>query len=83
MIKISVDENACVGCELCCDKCPTEVLAFDETEGTAKVGKQEDCIQCLSCFYVCPATAIDHKGAELCPDFYRDIETIGFAKGTL
>jgi L-aspartate semialdehyde sulfurtransferase ferredoxin len=83
MIKISIDEKACVGCELCCDRCPTEVLDFDRTGGTAIVVKQEDCIQCLSCYYLCPATAVEHEGAEQCPDFHRDIETLGFAKGIL
>jgi NAD-dependent dihydropyrimidine dehydrogenase PreA subunit len=83
MIKITVDEEACVGCGLCRETCPTEVLALNEAEGIIEVVKPRDCIQCLSCYYVCPATAIEYEGAELCPDFYRSVDDIRFIKGIL
>ena len=83
MIRLEIDEDACVGCELCCERCPTGVLAYEKAESTARVNKQEDCIQCLTCYYVCPAAAITYRGAELCPDFHRDIGAIRFIKGVL
>jgi L-aspartate semialdehyde sulfurtransferase ferredoxin len=83
MIEIRIDEEACVGCGLCADECPTEVLAFDDAEKVAKVVKLGDCIQCLSCYYVCPATAVEYTDAELCPDFYRDVEAIDMAEGII
>jgi NAD-dependent dihydropyrimidine dehydrogenase PreA subunit len=83
MIEISVDEKACVGCGFCAEECPTEVLSFDKVSRVPRVVKQEDCVQGLSCYYICPATAIGFAGADLCPDFYRDLEILNMSEGLL
>lgn len=81
-IKIEIDENACVGCGLCVDTCPTEVFEMTEIIKTgqekriAMVKKVNDCIECLSCTYICPATAVECKDVSLVKNFYRKIETI-------
>ena len=39
MIEISIHAEACRGCELCVDVCPTDVLAFDAATRKAKVSE--------------------------------------------
>jgi ferredoxin len=93
-INIKIDENACVGCELCTDICPTEVFEMIEVikknqiKNVARVKEKarekeevKDCIGCLSCTYICPATAIECKNVHLVKNFYRDLETIEKLKG--
>jgi ferredoxin len=42
MAKITIDENACVGCGLCVNNCPD---CFEMGEGVAKV-KSNECTSC-------------------------------------
>lgn len=83
MIEIRIDEKACVGCELCVDDCPTEVFTFDSEKKIPIVSKKDDCIECLTCAYVCPAAAVEYSNAYICPDFYRDVEILKMAEGIL
>jgi NAD-dependent dihydropyrimidine dehydrogenase PreA subunit len=80
MIEIGIDEEACVGCGFCVEECPTEVLTFDKVSRVPRVVKPEDCIQCLSCCYICPATAVELRGADLCTDFYRNLEILNMTE---
>ncbi len=74
MIRIEIHEDACRGCKLCVDVCPTEVFSFDETACKARVKEAQDCIGCLSCAFVCPAAALRHEGIHAVKNFYRDVE---------
>ena len=74
MVEITIDENACCGCELCVDVCPTDVLEYDKGTQKAKVKTPEDCIGCLSCTYVCPAGAIRQENLHVVKNFYRDLD---------
>ena len=51
-----VDEDKCVGCELCVDVCPTEV--FEMNDGKASPVNAEECLGCESCIEVCEESAI-------------------------
>jgi L-aspartate semialdehyde sulfurtransferase ferredoxin len=72
MIEIKIDEQACVGCTLCVDKCPTKVFEFDETKAVPRVVKPGECFGCLSCSEICPATAIRHEGVTHSENHYYD-----------
>ena len=56
MIKISIDENKCMGCSYCVDACPEGVL--DIVDGFSKVVNPQNCQACRSCEIVCLHEAI-------------------------
>lgn len=74
MVEVIVKKEACRGCQICSDICPTDVFAFDTDEQTVSVVKQEDCIGCLSCTYLCPSTAIVQLDVHHVKNFYRDLD---------
>ncbi|RME40569.1 MAG: ferredoxin family protein [Deltaproteobacteria bacterium] len=72
MPEIRIAEECCRGCRLCLDVCPVEVFGFDEARERAQVVAADDCIACLSCAFICPATAIELTGYHAVKNFYRD-----------
>ena len=72
MIQIQIDEQACRGCEICIDACPTHVFAFDEKKRLPEVRKPAACFGCLACAEQCPANAIRHEGVARAVNFYYD-----------
>jgi len=79
MITITVDEKACVGCELCVDTCPTKVFAYDQANAVLKVDKGAACFGCLACSEICPAAAISHDGVALSDSTYADSYALALA----
>jgi ferredoxin len=77
MLEINVHEQACRGCEMCVDICPTAVFEFDADKRLCVVKHADDCIACLSCAYICPSGAITHSGCHMVKNFYRDLEFCG------
>ena len=75
-VRIDIREDACRGCGLCVDVCPTAVLVLDEAGRKAKVKTAEDCIACLSCAYLCPSGTIRHADHHLVKNFYRDLDFV-------
>lgn len=71
MITISIDEKACVGCELCVLICPTKVYSFDAERGVPKVDKPKECFGCRYCAEECPADALTHDGLIRSRHFYH------------
>lgn len=55
--KITINNKYCKGCENCIEFCPKGVLILNSFL-KAEVQKEEDCIGCLKCEYVCPDYAI-------------------------
>jgi Fe-S-cluster-containing hydrogenase component 2 len=74
MIQIALHEQACRGCQMCVDLCPTKVFSYDEVNSKATVNHNEDCIGCLSCAYLCPSGALTHEGHLIVRNFYRDMD---------
>jgi len=62
--KPSILKKVCVGCALCVENCPVDVLALraprshGDTEIVAELTKPEKCIGCGICADVCPVEAI-------------------------
>jgi len=51
-----IDQEACIGCGTCVDKCFNAVLELNDADKAERVG--EDCIGCGVCAYFCPENAI-------------------------
>lgn len=55
---IKVDQDTCIGCQLCYITCPTGSYEMEEGKAVWKYG-MEVCSECGVCRYVCPVNAID------------------------
>ncbi|HIR02186.1 MAG TPA: 4Fe-4S binding protein [Candidatus Aveggerthella stercoripullorum] len=51
-----INEEECIGCGICVDACPQEVL--EVTGGTVAVANEDSCIACGDCVEECPMGAI-------------------------
>ena len=51
-----INTDECIGCGVCVDACPMEVL--DASSGAAEVVNGGDCIGCGECLETCPMGAI-------------------------
>ena len=78
MIKITVDENSCVGCGLCVKDCPMKV--FELRDGRSVPVRPEDCMGCLSCHEICPAQALEHSGIYPAKRHYIDMRVCEMLK---
>jgi ferredoxin len=52
-----VDQDACIGCGTCVDKCFNGVLELNDDDKAERVG--EECVGCGVCAYFCPENAIN------------------------
>ncbi len=76
LIKITIDEDACVGCELCVDECPTDVFDFNKEKQIPEIVREKECFGCLSCSEICPAAAITHKDIEHSEEYHHNEENL-------
>lgn len=51
-----VTTDDCIGCGICVDECPNEVLEL--IDGVASLVNDDDCIGCAECEEACPMGAI-------------------------
>ncbi|MDD6729831.1 4Fe-4S binding protein [Hugonella massiliensis] len=56
MSKPLISTDDCIGCGICVDACPQEVLEVDG--GVCVVANEESCIACGDCLEECPMGAI-------------------------
>lgn len=56
MARPLIDEDECIGCGICVDACPQEVL--EVSGGVVEVVNEEACIACSDCLEECPMGAI-------------------------
>ncbi len=58
MPTVTIEEAGCRDCGLCVEICPTDVFEEDGGRKLAKVVRQDDCIGCTSCVYLCPSRCL-------------------------
>ena len=73
---VSIDREACNGCEECLEVCTTDVLEM--RSGKAALVHAEECIGCESCVEICEQKAIcvEETGVEMsdtCKMLLKDI----------
>lgn len=72
MVKVKVDEDACVGCGSCVEDCPNDVYELDNENGKTIVVNEVDCMACLSCHEICPSQALEHEDIHVAKRLYID-----------
>jgi len=55
VVTLQLDEGKCVGCGMCLEVCPREVLSM--VKGRARIANRDACIECGACSRNCPAGA--------------------------
>ncbi|MBE3586345.1 MAG: ferredoxin family protein [Thermoanaerobacter sp.] len=53
-----IDTEKCIGCGVCEDNCPGDLIYIDEKTGKAVVAYPEECWFCGSCRMDCPEECI-------------------------
>lgn len=59
--KVTVNQNRCVGCGVCTEKCPLSV--FEISDGKAIPKRELDCVFCQKCLTFCNYRAITLHGS--------------------
>lgn len=68
----TIDEATCVGCKLCVEFCPNDVLEFDLILEKARVKHSFNCVvECKACAKLCPVDAISFPKEEEFSAFIR------------
>lgn len=57
MFIVSIDQDACEGCNLCVDGCPARILGFKDEKAYVS-GDETECMGCEACISVCTSGAI-------------------------
>jgi 2-oxoglutarate ferredoxin oxidoreductase subunit delta len=68
---VHIEEAGCRDCGLCVEICPTDVFEAEAQKKIAKVVRQDDCIGCTSCVYLCPSRCLTVSEAKLQRPFHR------------
>jgi NAD-dependent dihydropyrimidine dehydrogenase PreA subunit len=54
----SINDALCIGCGICVNACPMDVIRLDKTKRKAVIKYVEDCMCCSWCEVECPQKAI-------------------------
>jgi len=55
----SINEDLCIGCQICVDVCAEDVLRFDKDKKKPYVAYPMDCLGCGACAWFCPKKCVD------------------------
>ena len=71
-----VDEDTCVGCGICVEKCPANAISMEQEKAKINMDK---CIHCGICHKICPKEAVKHDSEKIPEDVNSNVElTKGF-----
>lgn len=54
-----IDYKKCIGCKICYDECPMDIITWDEENNLPVMALEEECWHCGVCWMDCPKRAID------------------------
>ena len=66
-----VDEDKCVGCRICVEKCPVEAISMEDEKAKINMDK---CIHCGTCHSACPEEAVRHDSEKMPDDIKANVE---------
>ena len=66
-----VDEEKCVGCNVCVEKCPVKAISMKDEKAKINMDK---CIHCGTCHSVCSQEAVRHDGEKIPENVKSNIE---------
>lgn len=58
MSVIRIDLDTCIGCKICVDVCPLDVLYFDGENRKSIIAYPENCQNCGQCYVNCPVGSL-------------------------
>lgn len=64
VVTLTLDEERCVGCGVCLEVCPHQVLA--RFNGKVRIEERDACMECGACARNCPAEAISVRAGVGC-----------------
>ncbi len=56
--KITVDEEQCIGCQICYKACFVDVIRWDAEKKKPIIAYPQDCMYCTMCEALCPKECI-------------------------
>jgi len=71
--RIEVNVDACVFCNICAKKCPTDAILVARNEKTWQIDHLR-CILCGHCVEMCPKDCLTQKNAAAPPMISREVE---------
>jgi NAD-dependent dihydropyrimidine dehydrogenase PreA subunit len=64
VVTLSLDEELCIGCEMCLTVCPHTVWGL--IDGKAMIKNRDACMECGACATNCPTEAINVRSGVGC-----------------
>lgn len=58
MFMVSINQDKCIGCGLCAESCPANILSVNDEKAFVS-GDATECMGCETCISVCPSEAVE------------------------
>lgn len=72
VVSINIDQDKCIGCKICIDVCPQDVIDIEDKKAFLK--NRDNCIECGACKMNCPTNAISvNEGVGCAAAIYNGI----------
>ncbi|MHA1607970.1 MAG: 4Fe-4S binding protein [Candidatus Freyarchaeota archaeon] len=75
IFKSVIDQDACIGCGTCVERCPVNAITLEEAASV----NEEKCLGCGLCATTCPVNAISLKLRESWKEPYNRVAELGIA----
>ena len=70
---IKVNEDSCIGCEMCIKDCPQQNIYLSNNKA---IIKSDNCIKCGHCSAICPNESIEISGYDEKPKYVNELNKI-------